>query len=296
MKKKILVTGSSGQLGQSLFRLSYTIQDRFEFIFANRNIFPLDNPEEMLGYLNSLRPDIIINCAAYTAVDKAESEQELAMRINALAPSVIATWCASSNCQLIHISTDYVFDGTSSVPLKENAPTNPINVYGLSKLAGEKAILQAAPDSIIIRTSWVYSAFGSNFVKTMLQLMQTKSEIQVVDDQIGAPTYAPDLAKVILEIIQFIFKINDLKSLAGFYHFSNKGRISWFEFAKTIAVKTKSTCRVHPIPTSAFPRPAKRPAFSLLDCSLITQVFQIQLIDWEDSLEDCLIDLGEYIA
>ncbi|MEK7226255.1 MAG: dTDP-4-dehydrorhamnose reductase, partial [Bacteroidota bacterium] len=219
------------------------------------------------------------------AVDRAEQEKELAFQVNAEAVGVLAAVCKENNCRFIHISSDYVFDGTATTPYKEIFLPHPTSVYGASKLEGEKQALQLNPDSIIIRTSWVYSEFGKNFVRTMVKLMQEKAEINVVNDQLGSPTYAADLAEAILQIFSF------RQWHSGIYNFSNKGIISWYDFAVAIKELTGSNCKVNPISTSEYPTLAKRPAYSVLDNSKIQQVFGIQLKDWRESLETCLIRL-----
>jgi dTDP-4-dehydrorhamnose reductase len=229
-----------------------------------------------------------INCAAYTAVDKAESEKELAFSVNAGAPGILAKVCKKNNTKLVHISTDYVFNGASTVPYKEEYPTDPQSVYGASKLEGERKIIQTNPDSIIIRTSWVYSAFGKNFVKTMLKLMKEKQEISIVNDQIGSPTYAADLAEVIMQIIGKSSIHHSPLTTHGIYNYSNNGVISWYDFAIAIKELTGSHCKINPIPTSQYPTPAKRPAYSVLDKTKIQQAFGIKLKDWKESLAVCL--------
>ncbi|RRJ88472.1 dTDP-4-dehydrorhamnose reductase [Flavobacterium macacae] len=279
--KKILVTGSNGQLGSELQSLSSGFPE-FKFIFTNRSVLSMDAPETISTYLDTIQPDFIVNCAAYTAVDKAESEPELADLVNHKAVEAIAKWGFLHHAKLIHISTDYVFDGTSATPLKENDATNPQNEYGRTKLRGEKACLLSNPESIIIRTSWVYSEFGNNFVKTMLRLMKERDSLNVVEDQIGSPTYAKDLARAILDIISK----NDWTG--GIYNFSNEGEISWFEFAVAIQEIAKLSCKVNGITSSQFPTPAKRPAYSLLDKSKIKETFGVNVPEYRQSLEMCI--------
>lgn len=278
---KILITGSNGQLGSEIKKIAPD-HSNFNFIFSERNDFSLENEDDILYFLNFKKPDIIVNCAAFTAVDKAESERESANAINHLAVATISKWCFQNNCRLIHISTDYVFDGNSEIPLLESDVTNPINFYGESKLLGENACLKNNLNSIIIRTSWVYSEFGNNFVKTMLRLMSEKSAINVVNDQIGSPTYAADLAQTILTIIE------SGKWTAGIYNFSNEGAISWYDFAVAIKNISKSNCTVNGIPSSEFPTPAKRPNYSLLNKNKIKTTFNITIPDYETSLIVCL--------
>ena len=281
MRKKILVTGANGQLGMEIQQLSKAYP-LFEFIFVTREEMPLDKPDTILNSIAKHLPQYFINCAAHTAVDKAESEKELVFKINADAPGIIARACHEHNIQLIHISTDYVFNGNGSVPYKEDDATDPVNLYGDSKLHGEKKVMELNPDSIIIRTSWVYSEFGKNFVKTMLRLMADKEQISVVSDQSGTPTYAADLAEAILLII------SSGEWRPGIYHFSNEGNITWYDFAIAIKELSGSNCKVNPIPTTQYPTPAKRPVYSVLDKTKIRQTFGILPKNWRDSLSQCL--------
>lgn len=278
---KILVTGSTGQLGSELGEL-VSLYKEYNFVFADRALLPLDDVERVLEVIESEQPDFIINAGAYTAVDKAESEQEIADAVNHQAVRVMGEWCEQNDADLIHISTDYVFDGNSASPLNVDAKTNPTNVYGATKLAGEEALKQVNPDAIIIRTAWVYSTYGNNFVKTMCRLMQERESIGVVKDQIGSPTYAADLAKVIMQIIAS--KVWN----GGIYHYSNEGKISWFDFATKIKEIKGFTCEVNAIDSSAFPTPAKRPSYSLLDKSKLRETYQINIAKWDDSLKEML--------
>jgi dTDP-4-dehydrorhamnose reductase len=283
---KILVTGANGQLGKELQQLAAT--SPFEFIFLSREDLPIHHFELVRNTFTAYHPDFCINCAAYTAVDKAELEKDLAYQVNGEAPGVLAAVCRLHRCRLIHVSTDYVFDGNADAPYKETDVTHPQGVYGASKLEGEKQVMLGDPDAIIIRTSWVYSEFGKNFVKTMIKLMAEKPAINVVNDQIGSPTYAADLAEALLQIASAIAGGN---RAVGIYHFSNEGVISWFDFAVAIKEAISSSCIVNPIPTSAFPTPAKRPAYSVLDKTKIQQTFGIRLKDWKESLANCLAKL-----
>ena len=280
--QKIIVTGAGGQLGQELQVLASAFPS-FDFIFADRNQLPISDPARVSAFFNEYKPDWCINCAAYTAVDKAESEKEAAFGINGDAPGYLARACQSIGARLIHISTDYVFDGSSATPLKEDDSTAPINIYGASKLEGEKQVLQIHPDgSVIIRTSWVYSEFGNNFVKTMIRLMRERPAINVVNDQIGSPTYAADLAAAILHII------NTPHFVPGIYNYSNEGQISWYEFALAIHKLIGSSCTVGPIASANYPTPARRPHYSLLDKSRIKKTYGISIPDWLTSLTICI--------
>ncbi|MCI9843873.1 dTDP-4-dehydrorhamnose reductase [Flavobacterium pectinovorum] len=279
--KKILVTGANGQLGSELSELS-SDYSQYEWYFADRTQITLDNLDLLKTQLNKIQPDIILNCGAYTAVDKAESEKDLAFTINHLAVGLIAKHAKDNDVKLIHISTDYVFDGTSSIALNEEAKTNPINIYGASKLAGEVACLKENPDSIIIRTSWVYSKFGNNFVKTMQRLMQERESINVVNDQTGSPTYAADLAQAMLCILE------TSNWIPGIYNYSNEGEISWYEFALSIKELGGYSCNIEGIPSVSYPTPAKRPKFSLLDKKKIKTIYNLDVPDYKESLKKCL--------
>ena len=277
----ILVTGANGQLGKELQRLS-PAYPQYSFVFAGREDLPIHHFEMIRHYFSVYHPDYVINCAAYTAVDRAEAEKDMAYQVNAEAVGVLAAVCREQGAKLIHISTDYVFDGWSAKPYREEDPTNPQSVYGASKLEGEKQAFRYNPDSIVIRTSWVYSEFGKNFVRTMLKLMSEKKAINVVNDQSGAPTYAADLAGAILQVI------HSGKWVPGIYHYSNEGVISWYEFAMAIRDLAGSSCTIHPIPTAQYPTPAKRPAWSVLDLTRIKNTWGIQPRPWHKSLETCL--------
>ncbi|OXA81450.1 dTDP-4-dehydrorhamnose reductase [Flavobacterium aquidurense] len=280
--KKILVTGANGQLGSELSVLAANYP-KYEWIFADRTKVTLDNLDLLQFQLNEINPDIIFNCGAYTAVDKAETEKELAFTINYSAIEVIAKYAKKNTVKLIHISTDYVFDGSSSVALNEEAETNPINIYGESKRAGEIACLKENPDSIIIRTSWVYSKFGNNFVKTMQRLMQERDEINVVNDQIGSPTYAADLAQAMITVLQ------SPNWISGIYNYSNEGEISWYEFALAIKEFGGYNCKVGGIASASYPTPAKRPEFSLLDKKKIREIYNLEIPNYKESLKKIFI-------
>lgn len=278
---KILVSGSNGQLGSELKELASRFPST-DFIFLGRNQLSISDSDALQTIFQQHQPNYFINCAAYTAVDKAEEEKEAAFEINGRAVGSIAELCRQNNCRFIHISTDYVFNGKGQAPLKETDKVDPVNAYGESKLAGEQLALKHNPDVIVIRTSWVYSYYGKNFVKTMMRLMKEKESIGVVSDQIGSPTYAADLAEAILEIIR------SGKWMPGIYNYSNEGTISWFDFAREIKTLIKSSCVVNPLTTSQFPTPAKRPAYSVLDKTKIQTTYHIKLKDWKDSLKVCI--------
>jgi dTDP-4-dehydrorhamnose reductase len=289
----ILVTGANGQLGKELQVLADS-NSSFSFLFTTKQELPVQDAEQVRSFFSKHRPAFCINCAAYTAVDKAETEKDQAFLVNAEAVGILAAACRQFAARLIHISTDYVFDGQSPVPYTEEAATNPLNVYGASKLRGEQLCMQNNPDVVIIRTAWVYSGFGNNFVKTMLRLMNERKEISVVNDQIGAPTYAADLARCILEIITKTFPAtgNGFPWRPGIYHYSNQGRISWYDFAMTIKELTGSSCTVKPVPAIQYPTPARRPSFSLLDTYKIQNTFKCSIPGWKDALQRCLQKLN----
>jgi len=285
-KKRILVTGANGQLGKELRDLASQYQEA-EFLFLSREDLPIHHFDLVRNVFDSFKPNFCINAAAYTAVDKAETEQELAHLINAEAVGVLAAVASAHDCRFVHVSTDYVYDGSSSGAHKESDATAPISVYGKTKLEGEQLGLAFDPQIIIIRTSWVYSCYGNNFVKTMMRLMQTRDHISVVDDQWGSPTYASDLASCILDII------HHPQWQPGIYNFSNEGKINWFQFALEIRAQIGSSCVVNPIPSSDYPTPAKRPANSWMDKNKIEVTFGIQLHDWKESLSTCIKAIQE---
>ena len=278
---KILVTGANGQLGSELYFLSL-IHYNFNWIFTDINELNLADIINLESNIADISPDIIINCAAYTNVDKAESEKELANILNFKAVDIISKWSSVNKRKLIHISTDYVFDGNSKIPLKEDAILNPLNIYGITKLSGEKVCLKNDSNSIIIRTSWVYSSFGTNFVKTMRTLMNKKNSLNVINDQIGSPTYAKDLAETIINIINY------KDWIPGLYHYSNEGEVSWFEFAKSIKKYSGFDTNINGISTDEYPTLAKRPRYSLLDKTKIKNTFKIRIPPYEYSLEKCI--------
>jgi dTDP-4-dehydrorhamnose reductase len=278
---QILVTGSNGQLGNELKECISSYR-QFQFLFFDREQLPINNTQKVESILKEHQPMYLINCAAYTAVDKAESELELANEINGTAVGVLASAAQKNGTRFIHISTDYVFNGNASEPLNEGDEVDPVNAYGASKLLGEQLAFHNNPESIVIRTSWVYSFYGKNFVKTMMRLMNEKESIGVVNDQVGSPTYAADLAKAIMQII------TSNKWVPGIYNFSNEGVISWFDFANEIKRLINSSCIVNPLTTEQFPTPAKRPKYSVLDKTKIQKTFSVQLTDWRQSLKECV--------
>lgn len=282
-RKKILVTGANGQLGRCLRDIASEFS-QYEFIFLGKEDLPVHHFEMLRHYFSIYHPHWLINCAAYTAVDRAESEKDLAMQVNGEAVGVMAAVTKQNNCGFIHISTDYVFDGSAVAPYKEDHPLAPQNEYGRSKLEGERQAMLYNPDTIIIRSSWIYAEHGHNFLRTMLRLMKERKDLKVVNDQIGSPTYARDLATAIMKIISS--GITPAKPAV--LHFSNKGAISWYEFALAIRELTESDCTFHPIPTSEYPTPAKRPAYSVLDTSRIQLEIGVEVKDWKVSLKDCL--------
>ncbi|TDE51265.1 dTDP-4-dehydrorhamnose reductase [Flavobacterium sp. GT3P67] len=279
--KKILVTGAKGQLGSELQVLAPNYP-QFEWVFTDKEELDLCDLGHLETELAVINPQIIINCAAHTAVDRAELEFELSDVLNHQAVVVLAQWSHANDCKFIHVSTDYVFDGTAATALTETADPNPINVYGVTKLAGEKSCLQENPNAIIIRTSWVYSRFGNNFVKTMSRLMQERDSLNVVNDQIGSPTYAADLAQAIMSIMIHTHW------QAGIYNFSNEGEISWYQFALAIKEIGGFDCEISGIPSSAYPTPARRPQYSLLDKSKIKNSFGVVVPDYKVSLMKCM--------
>ena len=292
---KILVTGKNGQLGKSIQKIVNTDtkignnQSPNEYIFVGREDLDLSSESSISHYFdNNDKLDIIINCAAYTAVDKAEKEQELANQVNHLAVKQLASIASNQQARLIHISTDYVFDGENGKPYTETDTPNPINVYGRTKLAGEKALQTVMPiNAIIIRSSWLYSEYGNNFVKTMLRLGRERDELSVVNDQMGSPTYATDLADAILEIIKHK-KFRDVAQTTQIYNYSNEGEISWYEFAKEIFKIEKIGCEVNPVSSQQYPTPAKRPRNTIMKKDKIVKVFNIKISNWKSSLNTCM--------
>jgi dTDP-4-dehydrorhamnose reductase len=284
-KPLIVVTGKNGQLGSELEILAPAFEVQYDFLLVDRSQLDLSSNESIDNFFSVHKPSVVINCAAYTAVDKAETDRDAAFQVNAVAVGKLAAFCKAIGALFITVSTDYVFDGNGTSPYLPSDATDPINYYGASKAEGEKLAITNNPDSIIIRTSWVYSRFGNNFVKTMIRLMGERPSLNVVGDQIGAPTYAADLASAIMHIVAQ--KIAGNKH-SGIYHFSNSGAISWYDFAVAIGEMTHSNCVVAKIGSEAFPTPAKRPHYSLMDCSSIIQDFGVGQPDWKESLQVCI--------
>jgi dTDP-4-dehydrorhamnose reductase len=284
---RILVTGSNGQVGSEIKDLSLIYTD--VFFFTNREALDITDEEAIEKFVEDNKIDTIINCGAYTAVDRAEEESILANKINHKAVESIAKIAKEKSIKFVHISTDYVFNGENFKPYIESDKTNPNGIYGKSKLDGENALIKINPEnSIIIRTSWVYSSFGNNFVKTMLHLGKEKDSLGVIFDQVGTPTYAKDLAQTILNIIPKL-----LNEDVEIYHYSNEGVLSWYDFSKEIMRMAKLECKINPIETKAYPTPAKRPHYSLLNKNKIKEKFDIEIPFWKDSLSECLNVMGE---
>ena len=277
------MTGSGGQLGSEIRKLSEKYLN-YSFFFSDSSSLDITDKIAVALFVDENKITDIINCAAYTAVDKAESEEELANKVNNAAVLHLAEVAKKFQCKFIHISTDYVFDGNAFKPYIETDIPNPQSIYGSTKLAGENAIISVkAKNSIIIRTSWVYSSFGANFVKTMLRLGKEKDELGIIVDQIGTPTYARDLAKLILDILPQIENTD-----TEIFHYSNEGVCSWYDFAKAIFENTNTQCKINPLSTEQYPTVATRPRYSVLNKSKIKNTFQITIPYWNDSLKECL--------
>jgi dTDP-4-dehydrorhamnose reductase len=285
----ILVTGANGQLGSCLRRES--VHSTHNFIFTDIQELDITNADDIERVVSENNADVIVNCAAYTNVDKAEDDEALAYKLNATAPMLLAEAMKRRNGLLIHISTDYVFGGNDgNLPKAETEHTNPTGVYGSTKLAGERGVVSTGVNAIIIRTAWLYSEYGNNFVKTMMRLMAEKPQLNVVFDQVGTPTYAGDLAIAILTILNL--NIEKIKENLGVYHFSNEGVASWYDFAKQIAQDAELTdCEVLPCHSSQFPSKVIRPPFSVLDKSKIKDTFALKIPYWKESLAKCIANL-----
>ena len=277
--KRVLVTGAGGQLGSELRELAGADTNWY---FFDRESLPLDQPDKLHEAFERIRPHVCINAAAYTAVDKAETEREQAIAINGTAVRDLAVLCKLHNALLVQVSTDYVFNGAAQEPYKEDDPIDPLGWYGNSKLLGERVAFECYDNVVVIRTSWVYSYYGKNFVKTMLRLLGEKESIGVVADQVGRPTYAADLAAAIIAIVG-----RDAPA-PGIYHYADAGVISWFDFATAIKEEIGASCVVRPITTAEYPTPARRPAYSVLDTTKIEKTFGLTPPDWRESLRRCL--------
>ena len=289
--KNILVTGAYGQLGNEVRILSANYPD-YNFMFTDVDSLDITDKNELIDFVTGNDIRYIINCAAYTAVDKAEDDAELCEKINATAVKNLGIAAAEVGAGIIHVSTDYVFDGTSCRPYTEDMPTKPCSVYGKTKLKGEKNLLKACPNAIIIRTAWLYSPFGNNFVKTMIKLGSERESLNVIFDQVGTPTYALDLADAILKAMDQTIDTDHEKG--GVYHFSNEGVCSWYDFTiKIHEIAGITTCKVNPIETKDYPTKAARPHYSVLNKSKIKQTFNITIPHWEASLKDCIKELSE---
>lgn len=288
---KVLITGSNGQLGSEIRDLC-TDYENIEFIFKDLPELDISDSDAVNSLIIDKKINTVINCAAYTAVDKAEENIELAERVNSIGVSNLVKVLDKVNGKLIHISTDYVFDGTNSHPYKESDPVSPIGIYGKTKRAGELILINSKIDAIVIRTSWLYSSFGNNFVKTMLGIGKDKNSINVISDQIGTPTYAKNLAKICLEIL--LISVSEKISKKGkIYHYSNEGVASWYDFAVLIMELSELNCKINPILTKNYPTLAKRPHYSVLSKEKIKSDFNIDIPHWKESLQECIIKLRQ---
>jgi dTDP-4-dehydrorhamnose reductase len=281
----ILITGAAGQLGNEIKVVSKNYYG-YDFIFTDADVLDITDPGQISDFISKTRPDWIINCAAYNFVDKAESEPEAAMLINAVAVKNIVDSIKGSECRFIHVSTDYVYGGTGNVPYNELSPANPLSSYGSSKLAGEKHAL-IHHGSMIIRTSWLYSSFGNNFVKTILRNAKEKDSLRVVFDQAGTPTYAADLAEAIMNIVSSVIR-NHFALNAGIYNYSNEGVCSWFDFATYIVSEAGLNCRIEPCLSKDYPSAATRPTYSVMDKTKIKEAYDLSISHWTVSLKKCM--------
>ena len=288
---RVLITGSNGQLGSEIKEL-YSKYDNIECIFKDLPELDICDADSVNSLIRDERINAVINCAAYTSVDKAEENVEIAERVNSIGVCNLVEALDKINGKLIHISTDYVFDGNNLQPYKESDPTCPIGVYGKTKRAGELAVINSKIDAVVIRTSWLYSTFGDNFVKTMLKLGNEKQSLNVISDQVGAPTYARNLAKVCLEILSSSNKENINKN-GKIYHYSNEGVASWYDFAVLIMEIGELDCKVNPILTKDYPTLAIRPRYSVLNKKKIKADFKIEIPNWKESLKECIIKLKQ---
>ena len=283
----ILVTGANGQLGWELGQLAKSYP-RFEFVFVDRSQLDLSLPDTFEKMMHAIKPDCIVNTAAYTAVDKSETEKELAYTINATAVQELARISQALSIPFITYSTDYVFDGEANQPYLSSTKMDPVNYYGSTKAAGETLAMEANEHTIVIRTSWVFSSHGNNFVKTMMRLMKERDQLNIVADQKGRPTYAKDLALATMIMIE---AIHAGKTIKGIYHFANQGETTWYDFAVKIKAIAGLTCALNPIETKDFPTPAKRPAYSVLDTSKIEEALSLSIPHWEEALANCMKEI-----
>lgn len=288
VQKNILITGANGQLGNEIRRISVHHENNFKFFFTDVNELDITDLNAIDNYIRENNIQYIVNCAAYTAVDKAEDDVDLCYRINRDAARNLGMAATNNGAKIIHVSTDYVFDGTATIPYTETAIVNPQSVYGKSKQEGEDALMKACPESIIIRTAWLYSIFGNNFVKTMMKYGRERDELNVVADQTGTPTNAADLAHAIIRILDYS-EANGFK--AGIYHYSNEGVTTWYDFTLAIHEDAGISCKVNPITTEQYPTRAARPKYSVLDKTKIKTTFNLSVPKWEDSLNICVKEL-----
>lgn len=287
VQKNVLITGSNGQLGNELRERKLHTNDSLHFVYTDYDVLDITDYVQVENFVRDNHIQYIINCAAYTAVDKAEADKEKAALVNVKGPENLAAAANKMGAKLIHISTDYVFDGNGTKPYTEDFPKNPQSVYGVTKSDGEEAILKKMPDAIIIRTSWLYSEFGNNFVKTMLRLMNERTDLNIVADQHGSPTYAADLAEMIVHILNQYEENGVWKG--GIYHFSNAGATTWYDFtAKIKELSGNTSCTLHPITTEEYPTAAARPKYSVMDTSKIQRTFGVQIPRWEEALQRCI--------
>lgn len=286
VQKNVLVTGANGQLGNELKKLAGRLNLPFKFIFTDVSELDVTDRDQIAHFIRDYSIPYIINCAAYTAVDKAETDVEKAYLVNEKAVENIAIAARQEGAKVIHISTDFVFDGRSEIPYTEDMEPNPLSVYGRSKLKGEEALRAVGGEWMIIRTSWLYSEYGNNFVKTMIRLMNERDRLTIVDDQRGAPTYAADLVEMIIHILQYTEE-NEWKT--GIYHFSNRGETTWFGFAEEIKrLAGIDKCELVPVKTEEYGAPASRPAYSVMDLSKICAAFHVEIPEWKEALRRCV--------
>ncbi len=286
VQKNVLVTGAHGQLGSEIKAMTARMNLPFRFFFTDADMLDITDIRQIDSFVADHEIQYLINCAAYTAVDRAETDVEKATAINATAVANIAQVAVKYGVKVIHISTDFVFDGASTIPYKETMAARPLSVYGKTKLAGEEALQAAGGEWIILRTSWLYSEYGTNFVKTMIRLMKERERLTIVDDQRGSPTYAADLAEMVIHILQFT---EEQEWKTGIYHFSNKGETTWFGFAEEIQKLAGITgCKLIPISSDEYPSAARRPAYSVMDLSKTTAAFHVEIPKWEEALGRCI--------